>query len=945
MYTVYSEDDGVRTLIHDGASPDMGVRLISPRLTLGDCTAGTFEATIPPGNVGYSKVEKITSTIIVKKDNDIIWTGRVISESKDFYNQRKITAEGALAFLNDSNQGLRYFKNTDLLHFVSNLITHHNSKANVRQVALGSVDAQDPEHKTTWETSYGSTWEEFNSQCLEPLGGHVRIRYSGDDITPILDYLGEYPNRSPQEINFGSNLLDFTINWDVSNLATVIIPKGKELDEPNANGQKEYVTVTRVNGGKNYVANYEALANFGRIEKVVEFSDVDNEDTLLEYAEDYANAMQFDEMALSVSAVDLHYLTNTETSFELLDEVLCISHPHGLKAWFPITEIDIPLDDPAGISYTMGSVNYGTMSGNTVASNNKVAKSFRSIMPTASILDLAKQNATEILNRKTTGYVTITEVSEKSQALIISSTPNWENSQKYWKFDMNGLGYTKNGGTKYDLAITMDGTIVADFIKTGVLSDGRGYNYWNLSTGEFSLGQTSKLMDDSGKQVYINDVVNLARDTADRRTGSQNYLSGSSTWTKWRHAGGWTFDKKFASCSAKSSVTNKDSIAIPKKSLLYSKVKGYKLCLSFEGVNSNKSDAWGDMSKNNAVIVQFRLMNSSFTSELARVSRLFSLSTKWVRKYTVIDMLDQAFTNISDGEGGGAASGDGMVDGDGADGAGGSSGGTSYDNGYLDIRIINKSKHAISIRHVKLERGTTPTDWNESEEDIEDFSYATAEEAKNAAKKYAYNQKKALDESLNQEGVLRRLTNNYASKGIWLTNGELYINGSYVRTGTLDAGIIKAGILRDKVGRNQWNMVTGYLETSNAVFRNALVTGNFQSGTYNKIVIEDGKIIGKRNNRNIGYIEPTAVSTYIPSNAQWDGLQIQCKDLLRISAPHIAVKDSRNVSDTAITGVTTNKEITFIKNVEDLGNGQIRYTSGVLYIECINGIVTALQVK
>jgi hypothetical protein len=66
---------------------------------------------------------------------------------------------------------------------------------------------------------------------------------------------------------------------------------------------------------------------------------------------------------------------------------------------------------------------------------------------------------------------------------------------------------------------------------------------------------------------------------------------------------------------------------------------------------------------------------------------------------------------------------------------------------------------------------------------------------------------------------------------------------------------------------------------------------------------------------------------------------------LRISAPHIAVKDSRNVSDTAITGVTTNKEITFVKNVEDLGNGQVRYTTGVLYIECINGIVTALQIK
>lgn len=934
MYTVYSDD----VLIHDSASPSMEVHLISPDLKIGDCVAGTFEATIPPDNEGYNIVEKMTSTIIVKKDGKIIWTGRVINESKDFYNQRKITAEGALAFLNDTNQGLRYFQNTDLLHFITKLIEYHNSKTNVRYVRLGSVDVQDPEYRTTWETNYGSTWDELNTQCIEPLGGHVRVRYDDNDPTPIIDYLGDYPNRSPQEINFGSNLLDFTINWDVSDLATVIIPRGKELDDTNDNGQKEYTTITRVNGGKNYVANYDALATYGRIEKIVDFSDVDNEDKLLEYGTDYANAMQFNEMALSVNAIDLHALTNEEVSFELLDEVLCISRPHGLEAWFPITEIDIPLDNPAGISYTMGSVSYGSMSGNSVTTASKIAKSFRSILPAGSILDLAKENATEILNRKTTGYVTITEVAEKSQALIISSTPDWEKSNKFWKFDMNGLGYTSNGGNKYDLAITMDGTIVADFIKTGVLSDGRGYNYWNLSTGEFSLGQTSKLMDDSGQEIYINDVVNLARDTADRKTGSENYLSGSDTWVKWRHAGGWSFNKQIATCASKSSSSNKDLIAPPKKALLYSKVKGYKLCLSFEGVKKESGD-WGELTNANSILVSFCLVDPTWQKVLARVNRLFSLSSKWARKYTVVDMLDKAFTNIKVPTSSTAGSGNGT-----SSGTSGSSEVASFSDAYLDIRIYNKSKHSVSIRHIKLERGTTPTDWNESSSDIEEFSYATAEEAKNAAKKYTDNQKKALDESLNQEGVLKRLTNNWKSKGIWLKNGELYINGSYVRTGTLDAGIVKAGILRDKKGYNQWNMVTGYLETTNAVFRNALVTGNFQSGVYNKIFIEDGKIIGKRDNRNIGYIEPTAISTYLPTGSQWDGLQILCKDVLRITTPHLAIKDTSNVSDTAIVAFTGKKEFGFISNIEDLGGGSIRWHYGSLLIEVINGIITNLDV-
>ena len=50
-----------------------------------------------------------------------------------------------------------------------------------------------------------------------------------------------------------------------------------------------------------------------------------------------------------------------------------------------------------------------------------------------------------------------------------------------------------------------------------------------------------------------------------------------------------------------------------------------------------------------------------------------------------------------------------------------------------------------------------------------------------------------LDNALNQQGVFNRLTNNGQTQGIYLKNGLLYINATYMDTGTLNANLITAG--------------------------------------------------------------------------------------------------------------------------------------------------------
>ena len=531
MYKIYSNS----TLIHDQASPDKDIRLVDPVLSLQDNAAGKLEFIILPSNPGYDSINRMNSTIIVKKENKTIWTGRVIQETNDFFQRKRFVVEGALSFLNDIVQPTHVYTRTSLSNFIRAVIDNHNAKVPLsRQIQVGIITVSDYDESYLYETYFRSTWEELNDQCINRLGGHIRIRYNDNSETPILDYLEDYPNTASQSIDFGKNLLDFTRGWDLSDLSTVIIPRGAMLEPTDESENDEYLTVESVNGGSIYVVNQQAYNTYGRIEKTVDFPEIEDPITLLDVAELYVLFNQFDKMTMSVNAVDMHrFGVSNPESFNLLDEVRCVSNPHGLDRFFPITAIDLPLDRPQNVTYTMGSVAASTISSVVSDTGDLIFKRIKNLPSLTNTLKLAKTQAAAILNQRTTGYVTITEVDDNSEALIISQTKDWRNSNKRWIFNMNGLGYTKDGGQTYDIAMTMDGTIVADFVKTGLLEDGVGNNYWNLSTGEFSLSATTKIgsttVNDliSENQRMASAVLSINNDISD----IQNQLDGNiTTW-------------------------------------------------------------------------------------------------------------------------------------------------------------------------------------------------------------------------------------------------------------------------------------------------------------------------------------------------------------------------------------------------------------------------------
>ena len=81
-----------------------------------------------------------------------------------------------------------------------------------------------------------------------------------------------------------------------------------------------------------------------------------------------------------------------------------------------------------------------------------------------------------------------------------------------------------------------------------------------------------------------------------------------------------------------------------------------------------------------------------------------------------------------------------------------------------------------------------------------------------------------LDQSLDMDGVMWRLTNGYQWQGIYYDDetGDYYINASMIMAGYINASLIKTGILMDATGTNYWNMLTGDVSMA-ALPKNATV--------------------------------------------------------------------------------------------------------------------------
>lgn len=146
-------------------------------------------------------------------------------------------------------------------------------------------------------------------------------------------------------------------------------------------------------------------------------------------------------------------------------------------------------------SMTLGQVQ--TSFAKVVAADTEEAVMKR--VPTKTYLDAAIDAATTLLAGGTGGYVVINRNADGTpNEILVMDTDNIETAVNILRINRNGIGFSHTGYSgQYTSAWTIDGHFVADFIdtgtlsatllKTGIITDRQGKNYWNLETGEISI--------------------------------------------------------------------------------------------------------------------------------------------------------------------------------------------------------------------------------------------------------------------------------------------------------------------------------------------------------------------------------------------------------------------------------------------------------------------------
>ncbi|WP_051623464.1 phage tail spike protein [Clostridium hydrogeniformans] len=273
-------------------------------------------------------------------------------------------------------------------------------------------------------------------------------------------------------IGYGKNLLGIEEELDISTVATRIIPQGAEgLLLP-----EKYVDSPYIN---NYIHPKIRKVEFNNIKAQKEGKEQQDKEALP--LEEAYNALRrgtkllYDLDKIDIPKVnykiDFLELSKTEEykDYKILERVLL-----GDTVTIKHSKMDIDIKAKV-IKYKWNSIlnkyeelELGNFKNSFVDVVSKIESKIKSELEAleTSVLDKAKDKATELINSGLGGYVL-----KNRDEILIMDTDNINTATKVWRWNKNGLGYSSTGyNGKFGLAMTSDGSIVADFITVGVLN-------------------------------------------------------------------------------------------------------------------------------------------------------------------------------------------------------------------------------------------------------------------------------------------------------------------------------------------------------------------------------------------------------------------------------------------------------------------------------------------
>lgn len=354
----------------------------------------------------------------------VLFRGRVRAISMEFDGSKKLTCEGAMAYLNDTT--VRPYKTYDTDEIECDInapseadklfewfIEQHNSHVmNACEKFIIGVNAGANYGKLQRGTgTRPATLKEMRDKLEKACGGWLRVRY--DATGSIIDWLPDTgAAEATQRVELGSNLLDLDTQVDGKDIYTAIVPvgktgKGSEERKVNVSAETAYVPFGFAIQD-DAVVDMAAVEKYGLIEKTMSY-DLDKPQALADKAVADLAAGKLDD-SIEVSAFDLHNLNEQTLPIDFLDRVFVKSEPHGIERYMICSGRTINLTNPTATQFKLGAIT-ATLTKGATSSQESVQES---IVKRVTSLSNATKN---IAKDAATTTIKVAAVEEKAVAV------------------------------------------------------------------------------------------------------------------------------------------------------------------------------------------------------------------------------------------------------------------------------------------------------------------------------------------------------------------------------------------------------------------------------------------------------------------------------------------------------------------------------------------------
>lgn len=802
-------------------------------------------------------------------------------------------------------------------------------------------------------TFYHTSSREALQDILE-CGGELetRIVTDGTRVTGRLVGIRSHRGRSGwhRRFSYGKDLasIDRTEHWGA---ITACYGFGKGI-ETEGGGHGRKLTFGSVNGGKDYVEDAAALRLYGRPDGnggmahvFGTFSDPDCEDaaTLLAETNAYLDAHKEPGVTYSADVIDLVAMGRDWEGVAVGDDVQIVDtcFSPALRCSGRVTKL--VTDELGGaMRVTLGNITE-TMTDMWLAQQKQVS----SLSKRSSSWDVAASTPPSYLQQVVDAMNTQFNMSGSSytftsfeQGTIYASVPMDANGRsttgKGSAMQLCSQGFRIASGCKADgswdwrtfgtgAGFTADlitvGTLMGDLIKAGTIQDRSGKNYWNLDESELHIGPGAKLGDKdiATTDTVVKSTVKLYAKNQSDTVPPLNMQNPELGWSEdipaWSNGYFiWEMDRI---TYGDGSVNHSTPVLVA--ALNKANQSAYDLNQSLSGLDTTVQDLAKDGVVTEAEKAAVKKAKQDVDKEREEMTSQYNAlkSNKALSAQFLSSVLGPRYTKAF-----------GTTD----------EGGT-YGALVDKVDKVLQCKTAEELKAAMYEYDAAYGAYSTAVKDYADAATAArhAIEQKDAAD-YADGILSAYDEQMDQKAIFDRLTNNGASQGIYMQNDMVYINASYMATGTI----------ADRLGRNSWNLTTGTLKTNYMTANNITANGTFKCGYTNwyTMLTSEGELAGYRTTNGstptkVGYIDYTASMRDTDTGAVYYGIQMQAQGSVRISSPIISTAATSDRNVTTTYGRTGSVSQPLVSEVHDNHDGTVGWHYGTFVINTINGLFTS----